>query len=100
MHGSAQTLSFESNVSGVHISGPSVSCVTPCEISVKRNGVPLSLTAQESQTDRSRRYILSDYTHIRREFYQKEPGEYLTELSLFKKNGEKATIYFFLRTKR
>ena len=141
MHGSTQTLHFESNVPGVHVSGPSVSCVTPCEISVKRHGDPLNFTAQkqgyrpvqgtintsfslffilgttsggiystttdfltgsmykydedkyffdmvpeniteESKTDKIRRYILSNYANIRKEFYQKTPGEYLTELSL------------------
>ena len=141
MHGSTQTLYFESNVPGTHISGPSVSCVTPCEISVKRHGEPLALTAQkqgyktvqgtintsfslffilgtttgnvystttdlltgsmfkydedkyffdmvpeniaeESKTDKIRRYVLTNYTQIQQEFYQKAPGEYLTELSL------------------
>ena len=146
MNGSTQTLSFESNVPGVHISGPSVSCITPCEISVKRRGEPLSITAQkqgyktvqgtintsfsiffilgtttgniystttdfltnsmykydedkyyfdmipeniheESQTDKIRRYILTNHTHIQREFYQQAPGEYLTELSLLTQIG-------------
>lgn len=141
MHGSTQNLYFESNVPGVHISGPSVSCITPCEILVKRHSEPLYFTAQkqgyktvqgtidtsfslffipgtttggiystttdfltnsiykydedkyffdmvpentneESQTDKIRRYILTNYTHIQREFYQKTPGEYLTELAL------------------
>lgn len=141
MHGSTQTLFFESNVDSVHISGSFGSCVTPCSVLVKRRGEPLYLTAQkqgyktvqgtidtsfslffilgtttggiystttdfltnsiykydedkyffdmvpentheESQTDKIRRYILTNYTHIQREFYQKAPGEYLTELSL------------------
>ena len=141
MHGSTQTLHFESNVTDVHISGPSVSCVTPCTITIKRKGEPLHLTAQkqgyktvqgeintsfslffilgttsggvystttdfltgsmykydedkyffdmvpdnvieESKTDKIRRYILKNYPHIQREFYQKVTGDYLTELSL------------------
>ena len=142
MHGSTQTLFFESNVDGVRISGPSVSCLTPCSVLLKRNHEPLSLTAQkkgyqpvhgtigtsfshyfllgtttggvystttdfltnsiykydedkyffnmvpesgvreENETDRIRRFVLTNYTHIRREFHQRTAGEYLAELSL------------------
>ena len=141
MHGSTQTIHFESNVPGVHVSGPSVSCTTPCDVSIKRRNDPLNLTAQkqgyktvqgtintsfslffilgtttggiystttdfltssiykydedkyffdmvpeniteESNTDKIRRFILTNYTNIQREFYKKDAGEYLTELSL------------------
>lgn len=141
MHGSTQTLFFESNVDGVHISGPSVSCVTPCSVLVKRHGEPLYLTAEKQgyktvygtietsfsiffilgtttggvystttdfltssiykydedkyffdmipenaeeadKTDKIRRYILTNYPHLQKEFYQAPTGEYLTNLSL------------------
>ncbi len=141
MHGSTQTLFFESNVDGVHITGSSFSCVTPCTVSVKRHGAPLYLTAQKqgyktaqgtietsfsiffilgtttggiystttdfltssiykydedkyffdmipenaleaSKTDKIRRYVLTNYPHLQKEFYQASAGEYLTNLSL------------------
>ena len=140
VHGPTQSISFESNVDKVKISGPSFSCLTPCSASVKRVNQPLHITAEkegylpvsgtinsnfslyfllgttfahiyatttdyvtgsmyqydqdkyffEMSPDMSakngapakiRRYILKNYTHLQKEFSQKNTGEYVLGLS-------------------